>query len=119
MVGDVLYYLHTNRWVFEGLSNQEAATILARGDTSPIPVPLLTSLDPVVMTLSRAIEMCWTYEYEHRPSARDVSNFVKEQLKLQGVDVDTVPAAIQVTIPPLPKNHRYSDSDFYSNLQDE
>lgn len=114
MVGDVLYYLHANRWAFEGLSSQEAAARLAQGEPSLIPPQLIVSRNEAVLALTRAIQMCWTSDHRRRPSARKVSDYLKDQLKLQGVDVDAGP--IQVSMKPLPSDHRYSDTDFYDNF---
>lgn len=113
MLGNVLYYVHTNHWLYEGLSNEKAMSKIYQGEHSPYPGKIQTSGSPVVIALSKAIEMCWTRDWQSRPTARQVSDYLMSALRDHEVDVENV---VRVTMPPLGKNHRFTDSDFYTNL---
>jgi hypothetical protein len=113
MLGNVLYYIHTYHWLFEGLTSRDAMHNTVLGITSAIPEVLLNSTDRAVNSLTRAIRMCWRKDPAKRPSAREISRYLKERLLLEGVNTD---APIKVTMPPLPADHRYTDSDFNANF---
>jgi hypothetical protein len=115
MLGNVLYYIHSYHWLFEGLTNREAMRDNIMGITNPIPDVLLNSTDGPVKALTRAIQMCWRREPQQRPSAREISNYLKDRLRLAGVNVD-IP--VKVVMPLLPSDHRFTDTDFYRNLQE-
>lgn len=115
MLGNVLYYLHSYHWLFEGMTNREAMRDNINGILNPIPDVLLNSTDGTVKALTRAITMCWRNDPQQRPSAREISNYLEDRLRLAGVNVE-VP--VKVIMPPLPSDHRYTDSDFYSNLEE-
>ena len=57
--------------------------------------------------------MAWAQKPEDRPSARELSKFLKERVQDLVVDTDDL---VRVSIPPLPPGHRYTDSDFNANL---
>ena len=113
MLGNVLYYIHTYHWLFEGLTSNEAKQNTVLGITSTIPEALLNSTDRAVNSLTRAIRMCWRNDPAKRPSARDISMYLKDRLWLEGVSTD---APVKVVMPPLPADHRYTDSDFNDNV---
>jgi hypothetical protein len=113
MLGNVLYYVHTNKWIFEGVSSIEASHRIRQGVASPIPDDLMNSSNGAVKALFRAILKCWTRDPRSRPRAKEISNFLAERLKLEGVDVSS---PVKVSIPSLPPGHRYTDTDFYRNL---
>ena len=113
MLGNVLYYIHTYLWLFEGLTSEEAQQKIVTGITSAIPEALLNSTDRAANSLTRAIRMCWRNDPAKRPSAREISDYLKGRLLVEGVNTD---APIKVAIPLLPADHRYTDSDFNENM---
>lgn len=113
MLGNVLYYIHTYHWLFEGLTSNEAKQNTVLGITSTIPEALLNSTDRAVHSLTPAIRMCWRHDPAKRPSAREISMYLKDRLLLEGVNTD---APVKVVMPPLPADHRYTDSDFNGNV---
>ena len=58
--------------------------------------------------------MAWTHKPEERPSARELSKFLKSRI-LELVADNEDP--IRVSIPPLPPNYRYTDSDYNANWE--
>jgi hypothetical protein len=66
-----------------------------------------------VETLKEAIRLCWTHEASERPSARTVQNHIEKALQV----IDNKPAddVARVQIPPLPADHRFTDSDYITH----
>ena len=110
MMGNVMYYVLTNRWLFEGFSNSVAKQKIMNGERSAIPTSIQQSKDRAIQILLKAIEMCWVHEYKKRPTAREVASFIGKGLKeIEGHLDDDV---VRLQMPSLPKDHRYTDSDF-------
>jgi hypothetical protein len=64
-----------------------------------------------VEAMKEAILLCWTHDMSDRPSARTVQNRIEKALqvidrKYHAEDV------VRVQIPPLPADHRFTDSDY-------
>jgi hypothetical protein len=114
MMGNVMYYVLTKKWLFEGLTTEEATTRMAKGRRSKFPKDILASKDPADQAVVKAIAMCWTHEPENRPAAREVSDLLR--VALETILGTTHLGVVKVSIPPLPKKYSYSDSDFYVNL---
>jgi hypothetical protein len=116
MMGNVMYYVLTNQWLFEGYSNSHTKQMIVRGERSSIPAPIAQSKDRKIQVLLHAIEMCWVHDYKKRPTAREVADYIGGELKqIEGVDKLDV---VRIKMLPLPKDHRYTDSDFYGNIWD-
>lgn len=114
MMGNVMYYILTNQWLFEGYSNTDASDMIIRGDRSSMPPHIMQSDDRAIKAALHAIEMCWVQDYKTRPTAREVADYIGGELKqIEGVDNLDI---VRVKMPPLPKDHKYTDSDFYSNI---
>jgi serine/threonine protein kinase len=110
MLGNVLYTLLTSMWVFEGSSAMNAIKTMQSGSRAP---SMKTSEDAAIRAVQHAMSECWKGVMD-RPSASTIRNYLKEELsKLEG---RTLPTPVKVLIPPLPRDHRYTDTDFYSNL---
>ena len=114
MMADVMYYVLTKRWMFEGKTSESAKELVELGKRPTFPLRFKDTKDPAVLAMIEAIMRCWTHDPEQRPSSREISDYLNESLrKIQGVDKLGV---VRVSVPALPKDHRYSDSDFYENL---
>ena len=117
MMGDILYYVLTKQWLFEGKLNVEAIDLLSAGKRSEIPPHILNSSDPADQAMLRAIEMAWVQDPTERPHAQEIATFLEEQLiKINGNVSD---APWRVTIPPLPPGYRFTNSDYRSNYRDD
>jgi len=114
MMGNVMYYILTKKWLFEGEKTEDATLRMLKGGRSKFPDQFLKSDDPSIQAVIKAIEMCWTHEAEKRPAAREVSNLLR--VALETILGTKILGVVRVSIPPLPKEYRYSDSDFYVNL---
>jgi hypothetical protein len=119
MAGNIMYYVLTHQWLFEGIINNDTKAAILHGQRSRIPPQILAKAtnDPYIQTMLNGIDMCWTHDPLLRPSGRDIANYLKQQLaKIEGIaDVKDV-GVIRVHMPPLPLDHRYTDNDFYSNI---
>ena len=114
MMGNVMYYVLTNQWIFEEYSNSVTEQKIIHGERSNIPAHIQKSTDRATRALLHAVEMCWVHNYKERPTARQVADYIEEELKrIEGVDELGV---VRVEMPPLPKDHRYTDTDFYGNI---
>jgi hypothetical protein len=114
MMGNVMYYILTNQWLFEGFSNIDTKKKIMDGERSSIPVHIKESKDRAIQGLLHAIEMCWTHDYKERPTAQEVADYIGGLLmQIEGLDQLNI---VRVNMPPLPKNHRYTDNDFYGNI---
>lgn len=114
MVGNVMFYLLTTHWTFEGYSVKESVRMMRRGQRSKMPKEFLDSQDPAIQAMVEAIRSCWKQNPFERPSARDVADFLSEELR-QIEQIDNL-GVIRVSVPPLPKSFRFTDSDFHDNL---
>jgi hypothetical protein len=114
MMGNVMYYVLTNQWLFEGFSNSDTKKKIMDGERSKIPAHIKESKDRAIQGLLHAIEMCWTHDYVERPTAREVADYIGGLLMdIEGLDQLNI---VRVDMPSLPKNHRFTDNDFYGNI---
>lgn len=81
MMGNVMYYVLTNRYIYEeALPRAEYTRRLRRGERSPFPHNIGASTDPSMLALKQAIHLCWEHEPNKRPSAREVTSYLASKL---------------------------------------
>lgn len=112
-IGNVMYNVYTRKWLFEGTDAHHDYDKVLRnlrlGKRSPIPQHLLQSKDPADQAAQHAIRMAWEHDVAKRPTAREVSNFLRHEIeKIEG---KPLPKVVRISVPPLPKDYRYTDSD--------
>lgn len=117
MMGNVMYYVLTKKWLFEHVTTEEATKLMVQGSRSEFPEDILNSEDLAIQAVVKAINMCWTHDMEKRPAAREVSALLREALETILGTSDL--GVVKVSIPPLPRDYRFTDSDFYVNLGGE
>jgi serine/threonine protein kinase len=111
-LGNMIYNVLTNKWVFEGMTTGSALQRIMSAKHSKFPSGLITSKDDKVQAMLKAIEMAWTFDPKDRPTARQIAEYLKGHLnKSRGDDY------WRVSIPPFPRNFRRTDSDFMASLQ--
>uniref|UniRef100_A0A7S4JKY4 Protein kinase domain-containing protein n=1 Tax=Odontella aurita TaxID=265563 RepID=A0A7S4JKY4_9STRA len=117
-MGNILYYLLTNQWLFEGVSDKDARIKLRNGERSPYPKSILDTSDPSEIALRKAIDLCWVHEPRQRPSARKVYEVLSKELdKLDGGLAKREGVVRVQAVPLMRDDHRYTDNDFWDNLR--
>lgn len=120
VAGNVMYYILTNKWIFEGVGNKKSVELLRQGKRSPFPDNIKNSKDPAVQALMKGIKMLWTHNVEERPSARMVSDYLIEELeKITGSkEADGV---VRVSVPPLPDDWDFEEDgeSWDENMDDD
>lgn len=112
-MGNVLYLVLTKKWWFEGMTTVRAREAIMGGNHSEIPPHFLNSSNLAVQTIIKAINMAWTFDPNDRPGAKEIATILKQALEKLNGSVDD---EWRVAIAPLPKDRRYTDSDYYNNL---
>lgn len=114
MMGNVMFYVLTNHWTFEGYTAKEAIRMMRRGQRSIIPPKILDKRNPAIRAMLGAIRSCWKQNPAERPSSRKIADFLKNELR-RIEKTDTI-GVVRVSLPPFPAMFRHTDSDFEKNL---
>lgn len=111
MMGFPMYYVYTKNWLYEGIPEIEAKELFHTNKTvSSFPAHLDTTI-PANAAMQSAIEQCWAFEPQDRPTASAVRDFLLQELsKILGRTVKPGDDVLRVEIPPLPRGHRFTDS---------
>jgi len=115
VLGDILYYVLTKRWVFEGIPRDEAKLRMLAGIHSEI--PLEDNSDPADQAVLKAIEMAWTEDADKRPSAPEIAKMLYKELRGLGGEPNEQGVWPVSPIPPLPSDYNSIYDDFYDNLE--
>jgi hypothetical protein len=115
MLGNVMYSVLTNHWTFEGRTVKEAIRMMRRGQRSHMPPAFLNSNDPAIQAILTAIRSCWKQDPVDRPPARQVADALSQELRR--IEQSDILGIVRVYLPPLPKQFRFTDSDFQKNLE--
>jgi hypothetical protein len=117
MMGNIMYIIMTDLYTFEkpkNLSNWDAGKKMVAGERTEIPEHIRNSSDPAYVAMQKALDMCWTYEWSERPSARSITDYLMGELrKITGEENPD----LRVTLPerdPKQKNTE-SDYDYYND----
>ena len=89
MMGNVMYTAMTDLYPFEKLRSTpesildapKIAKAMVAGERSKIPEQIRISDDPSYVAMQKAIDMCWTYSWKERPSARVIADFLMGELR--------------------------------------
>eukprot|EP00985_Skeletonema_marinoi_P035347 scaffold46334_cov212-Skeletonema_marinoi.AAC.1 len=98
-MGNLIYTVMTDLYPFEkpfNLNRTETGKKLINGERSEIPEHIWNSHDPSYRAMMEALDMCWTYRWDKRPSARYVTDYLFGELqKITGEENPDV----RVTLP--------------------
>ena len=114
MMANVMYYVLTNRWLFEGYNTRQTVEAMSNGRRSEFPLAIQNSDDAAIQTMKSGIELLWTQDPAKRPTANEISNYFMEELQKQGAGFIT--GDVRVSVPPLPPEWRFTESDFLDNV---
>lgn len=80
-MGSVCYVALTAVWPFDDIETKKAQKLVKKGERPPITQEFLNSTDPAFKALIKAINMCWQHRSDLRPSASEMRDFFKKELK--------------------------------------
>lgn len=105
MLGNVLYYALTKKWVMEEKTNREVAEMYLNGKRSKIPSFIKDSRHPAHQAMIRALHMAWTHDPNKRSSAKKIATFLEQELiAINGGKSD---APWRVSVRPLPSDYEF------------
>jgi len=116
VIGNVMYYVLAKKWIFEDISNSDGVEKLIHGERSPFPPHIANSTHPADIAFQKGITMLWTHDVAQRPTSRQVSDFLLDELRKITGEADP---DLRVNIPPLPSDWDYGDEDFEANFNDD
>ncbi len=79
-----------------------------------MPPKYLNSNDPAIQAIIVVIRACWKQNPLKRPSSRQIADALSEEL--QRIEQTDKLGIVRVSLPPLPKKFRFTDSDFQEHL---
>jgi len=108
MMGDVLYYVLTKKWVMEGRTNKEAVKLLDQGKLSEIPSFIKNSKNREHQAMMHALGMAWTLDPDERPPAREIAAYLERELITMNGGKSDAPWRAKAR--PLPPDYDFSAS---------
>ncbi len=84
MMGNLIYTVMTDLYPFEkprNLNRIETWTRVVDGERTEIPAHIRHSHDPSYKAMINALDMCWTYSWDKRPSARYITEYLLGELR--------------------------------------
>ena len=114
MMGNVMYYVFTKQWLFEGKTVQDSINRMRNKKRSSIPSELDIKTIPANKAMHTALFMAWHHDPNTRPRARNIRDYLLRQLsKIEGKTI-TPDAIIRVSVPPIPDGFlNEEDDDFH------
>lgn len=112
MMGNLIYYMLTDLYTFEkpkNLSWKDSGRELLAGRRSPLPEHIAESVDPSHVAVRKALDMCWTQDWEERPSARSISDYLIGRLREITGEEDP---DLRVVLPERDPKMRNTESDY-------
>ena len=117
MMGNQIYTVMTDLYPYEkplNLNRTQTLKKVINGERTELPEHIRNSHDPSYRAMIQALDMCWTYRWDKRPSARYITDYLMEALrKITGEEQPD----LRVVLPerdPDQKNTE-SDSELYND----
>lgn len=111
VIFQMLYNTLTKKYVFEGITTAYARNKILKGRLARIPAAFEDSKEPSDQAMIQAIRMAWTFNPDDRPSARQITDYLRSHI------ADTTDDSFwRVSVPRLPSNYRYTESEFINDL---
>ena len=98
--------------MFEGEPVKRVRKNVKRGIHPKFPPHIRESKDPAIKAMRISITNCWIHDPDERPTSVEIRDFLRSALKR----ITGETGVIRVSLPPLPKDHRYTESDYYDSL---
>lgn len=111
MMGNLIYTVMTDLYPFEkpqNLNRIETLNRVVNGERTEIPEHIRESDDPSYKAMIKALDMCWKYSWEKRPSAKFITDYLVGELRnITGHDNPD----LRVTLPDRDPNQNNAESD--------
>ena len=79
------------------------------GERTELPEPIKNSHDPSYRAMITALDMCWTYRWDERPSARYITDYLMDMLrKITGEEQPD----LRVVLPERDPDQKNTESDY-------
>ena len=112
MMGNIMFIIMTDLYLFEkpkNLNYRDAGRKMVAGERTEIPEHVRNSTDPSYVAMQGALDMCWTYKWAERPSARSVTDYLMGELrKITGEENPD----LRVTLPERDPDQKNTESDY-------
>jgi len=79
-MGNIFYSLLMEKEPYEHLRTKEAQDEVMAGNRDQLSNELMSSDDPIVVAIRKAIGMCWNQNASDRSSSKEVATFLQTQL---------------------------------------
>ena len=112
MMGNQIYTIMTDLWPYEKPVNLKRIQTLYKvifGERTEIPEHVRSSGDPSYKAMMKALDMCWTYRWDKRPSARVISDYLIG--KLREITGNENPD-LRVVLPDRDPNQKNTETDY-------
>jgi len=83
--GNILYHILTGVYPFEKQKSESVREQVIAGERPHIPISVINSTDPFDQAMVKAIQMCWIHDPKERASARQIQEFIIDELQRLGV----------------------------------
>mmetsp|Transcript_30317 Transcript_30317/g.44873 ORF Transcript_30317/g.44873 Transcript_30317/m.44873 type:complete len:85 (-) Transcript_30317:16-270(-) len=80
-MGNIFYMLLTYSYPFENIDVKKAMKMVMNGKRPEVSREIMESTDPMNLALIKAMQMCHIHDPTKRATAREVSNFLTQELK--------------------------------------
>ena len=112
MMGNQIYTVMTDLWPYEkpvNLNRKQTMKKVINGERTQLPRHIRNSHDPSYRAMIKALDMCWTYRWDKRPSARVISDHLMG--KLREITGDENPD-LRVVLPARDPHQKNTESDY-------
>lgn len=112
MMGNQIYTVMTDLYPYEkplNLNRTQALKKVINGERTELPEHIMNSHDPSYRAMIKALDMCWTYRWDKRPSARYITDYLMETLrKITGEEQPD----LRVVLPKRDPDQKNTESDY-------
>jgi hypothetical protein len=116
MMGNVMYYVFTKQWLFINKSVADSINAMLKKKRSAFPSGLDLTTIPANKAMHKAILMAWHHDPRTRLKARDIRDYLLQQLsKIEGKTI-TPDTIIRVSVPPMPAVILNRDDDDFHDV---
>ena len=112
MMGNQIYTVMSDLWPYEkplNLNRTETWKKAINGERTELPKHIKNSHDPSYRAMIKALDMCWTYRWDRRPSARFITDYLMGKLRM--ITGEENPD-LRVLLPERDPDQKNTESDY-------